>query len=101
MGLSTPRSGGGGAAQGHPNQSGSARSTTATKQVTAGSPQQWFSILPTGLPTLSAEPLFKIKQLHLDCVTERHGSWQIDKLDMHYTDDTHKNLDEERSTLMG
>ena len=28
MGLSTPRSGGGGVAQGHPNQSGSARSTT-------------------------------------------------------------------------
>ena len=28
MGLSTPRSGGGGAAQGHPNQSSGARSTT-------------------------------------------------------------------------
>ena len=30
MGLSTPRSWGGGAGQGHPNQSGSARGTTAT-----------------------------------------------------------------------
>ena len=31
MGRSTPRSGGGGAAQGHPNQSGSARSTTGSR----------------------------------------------------------------------